>query len=106
MGPQGRQGGAAMVERRRSNADRRRVARQLARREGMLSKAELSAGLGSFERNLVTGAVHYSKGLRTILAVPEGMELDPETLLGRIHPDDRPRLDAAIELVETRGQPM
>ena len=67
-----------------------------------LADAQASAGLGSFEMDLVTGEVTRSDELWRIL----GHDSDTAQLglFDAVHPDDRPAIDAAVDLLRTDGE--
>ena len=75
--------------------DRKRAEQAAERHSRQLEEAQHIAGLGSFEHDLVTGAIKASDELLRILGLP-ALE-DVPTLMRVIHPDDRAVLGAAIE---------
>lgn len=84
--------------------ERARVADALARSETRLREAERIVGVGSFERDLVTGELTYSEGFLRLLGLPSEEEIDVRGYAHLIHPDDRARVDKVVnELAETGG---
>ncbi len=57
--------------------------------EALLADAERAAGAGSFEADLRTGAAECSVGLLRMMLAPPDAEVTLETMLARVHPDDR-----------------
>ncbi len=54
--------------------------------------------MGSFERDLRTGAADYSPGVRRLFRLPTDVEVSREALRKHVHPEDRGLVDQAIEL--------
>jgi diguanylate cyclase (GGDEF)-like protein/PAS domain S-box-containing protein len=63
----------------------------------LLVWAEDVSGAGSFQRDFRTGKSVYSPGFRRIYAVPEGVALDSELVLQRVHPEDQAFVEQAID---------
>lgn len=53
--------------------------------------------LGIFDTNLATGEGRWDTRCRAAFGIPQEMAIDLNTVLGRIHPDDRGRVDRAID---------
>lgn len=84
--------------------ERARVARALERSEARLREAERMVGVGSFERDLITGELTYSEGFMRLLGLSPEDEIDLRGYVCLIHPDDRPRIDEVVtELARTGG---
>ena len=70
----------------------------LRRSEARLAKAQHLALLGSWSMDPETGALECSEEVRNILGLPPDEErLTRADVLARMHPDDRPRLDEALQ---------
>ncbi|MGI9592694.1 MAG: putative bifunctional diguanylate cyclase/phosphodiesterase, partial [Myxococcota bacterium] len=78
----------------------------LRRSEARLAKAQHLALLGSWSMDPESGALECSDEVRSILGLPsdEGA-LACADVLARMHPDDRPRLDEALERAARDGTP-
>ncbi len=68
-----------------------KVVQALERSETRLRVAERMVGLGSFERDLATGALTYSDGFMRLLGLSPDDEIDMRAYARMIHPDDRAR---------------
>src|SRR5579863_6754367 len=63
-----------------------------------MARAQSIAGLGSFERDVVSGKIDWSDEMHTILGYAKGsVAPSVEAVLARIHPDDRETFVAARE---------
>lgn len=70
--------------------ERRQAEELLKKREFQLAESQRIAGIGSWERDLTTNTVVWSKELFRILGLdPDTTALNYQTLLDLIHPDDR-----------------
>jgi signal transduction histidine kinase/response regulator of citrate/malate metabolism len=77
--------------------ERRRLQEQLGRGAALLEQAEQIAGLGSFERDLVTQKVTWSDQLYRMYGVEKGaFEPSFDSAMRRIHPEDAPRVAQAV----------
>jgi PAS domain S-box-containing protein len=84
--------------------ERALAAEALARSEARLRESERMVGVGSFERDLVTGGLTYSQGFLRLLGLPSEEELDMPGYARMIHPEDRARVDDVVDdLVATGG---
>lgn len=68
-----------------------------------LEEAQEIAGLGSFEQDAGTMAIHPSRELCRLLAVPIVNEFEVTTLLERVHPDDQSALVTAMSACAEAG---
>jgi PAS domain S-box-containing protein len=85
---------------------RRKAADELRRSEVMLAEAERLAGIGSFDRDLVTGKVLRSEGFFHLFGLkPQDMPDLPEAYLPYIHPDDRERSRDTLRKSIAEGTP-
>jgi PAS domain-containing protein len=67
--------------------------RRLRQKEALLAQAEQIANMGSWERNLETGELHWSEHRYRMLGLqPNRPPATVETLRQMIHPDDRERV--------------
>ncbi len=70
---------------------RRKIEGELRRSRESMVRAQRIAGLGSFERDSVTGRLNWSDEMYRILGIAPGELASLETLVNLIHPDDRCR---------------
>lgn len=89
----------------RDATDRERVEQQLRRNQTELAEAQRLAQLGSWEYEIDTDVVHGSDELHRIFEVDSERTLSYSDFRDRIHPDDRARVDAAVEATIRRGEP-
>jgi PAS domain S-box-containing protein len=77
-------------------SDRRAQERQLAAGRQRLAEAQRVAGLGSFDFDVATSSMWWSEQLYAIYGLDPG-EFEPtlDSVMGFIHPDDRPAVIAA-----------
>jgi len=79
--------------------------RELRESQERLANAQRLARMGSWQLDLVTGVVQVSEGFLSIYGFPSGGSTLPyQTLLERVHPDDRPGIIAAGELCLREGR--
>jgi two-component system sensor kinase FixL len=71
--------------------------RRLEESEARLHLAKEAAGLGVFDRDLGTNALHWDERSLEILGLPGDSELNFERFLSVAHPDDRALRQAAFE---------
>jgi len=85
----------------------RRVGVELERRQRLLDQAQRLAGVGSWEFDIDTGAIHASEEfVRQIqIAAEELREQGLAPAMLRVHPDDRARVTAAVEAA-IKGAPL
>lgn len=75
--------------------ERKKIELELRRSRENLARAQRIAGIGSFERNLVTGALECSDELYRIHGVVPGTpEANIDFLRSLVHPDDHDRIEA------------
>ncbi len=72
--------------------DRVRLQHDLAAHARRLDEAQRLAGVGSFERNLITGQDAWSDEFYRVLGLEERPEASYALYLTRLHPDDRDRV--------------
>jgi PAS domain S-box-containing protein len=78
--------------------EREKTRQELAKRERQLAEAQRLAGLGSFEWDLETGALHWSDELYRIYGIdPKRCKPSLGNYLVRVHPEDRLRVRRAIQ---------
>ena len=78
----------------------------LRRSEASLAAAQHLAHLGSWETDLVSGAVHWSdEAFRILGLTPQSVAPSYAAFLAAIHPDDRERVDRASEAGLAAGTP-
>jgi signal transduction histidine kinase/DNA-binding response OmpR family regulator len=86
----------------------RRIRAQLERGQAMQNQAERLAGVGSWEIDLSSGALHGSEQLYRLLKVSEGRfeSLDlADAIAELIHAEDRERLRLALDSSISNGEP-
>jgi PAS domain S-box-containing protein len=71
--------------------ERRRNEIELRRSRENMARAQRLAAIGSFERDLVTGAVEWSDEMYRIMGLEIGTPWSPAELIKLVHPDDRER---------------
>ncbi|GIJ59554.1 SpoIIE family protein phosphatase [Virgisporangium aurantiacum] len=89
--------------------DRARRARsELERNQQLLDQAQKLAGVGSWELDIESGAIVASdEFIRQIgISADDLRTKGYEATLGRVHPDDFPRVRAAIDAAITTGAPL
>jgi len=69
--------------------DRKQMEERLRRSEAFLRKAQLISKTGSVGVNLLTGDHYWSDETYRIFEIDRSVELGFDTLLGRVHPEDR-----------------
>jgi PAS domain S-box-containing protein len=73
----------------------------------MLAEAERLAGVGSFDRDILTGKLHRSDGFLCIFGVKrQDMSSSPDGFLAYIHEDDRERIRDSMVKCVTEGTPL
>jgi PAS domain S-box-containing protein len=79
--------------------------RRLRQKEALLAQAEQIANMGSWERNLETGELHWSEHRYRMLGLqPNRPPATVETLRQMIHPDDRERVWAEVKRAVARRE--
>jgi diguanylate cyclase (GGDEF)-like protein/PAS domain S-box-containing protein len=73
--------------------------------EEQLANAQRLARIGSWQMDLATGEMLASEEFYSIYAIAPGT-LTQESILERVHPDDRPGLMTAIEDCRREGRPL
>jgi signal transduction histidine kinase/integral membrane sensor domain MASE1 len=87
-------------------AQKQQLADILQRREAQLAEAQALTHVGSWSWDIESGRVAWSDELYRIYGVaPDAFEPSFEGYISAVHPDDRPRVMAAIDLALTRQQP-
>ena len=76
--------------------EQREQLEQLRRIESFLAESEAVAHVGGWEVRIETGERYWSQEFRRILGVAESATPSYELYLDRVHPADRPRVDAAM----------
>jgi PAS domain S-box-containing protein len=75
-----------------------------ARLERQLETAQQITHIGSFEWDMATGRVTWSDELYRIYGLPpRSIEVTLDIFLGRVHPEDRDRVQAAVQGALARG---
>lgn len=93
------------------NSMRRRVLSAystLRRRETMLIESQRTTQLGSWEWDRHGGRVHWSEGMRLLMGWGDGRgpDHDLSRYIEEVHPDDRARVERALEQLQQRGTPI
>jgi PAS domain S-box-containing protein len=79
--------------------------RQERRSRAQLVEAQRLARVGSWEYDIASGDLGWSEELYRIFGLPPGGRPNSEEAIARIHPDDRPRVEAAMEAALSEGRP-
>jgi PAS domain S-box-containing protein len=77
----------------------------LAQTAARLSEAQSIAHIGSWEWDIQRNEVTWSSELYRVFGLDSAAPLSSDTILERIHPDDRPRVDEAVERARLDRQP-
>ena len=86
--------------------ERKRAEEALRESEARLVKAQRIAHLGSWERNIEAGEVHWSDQMYDIFAItPEQFAGTHEAFIERVHPDDRELVKEADRMALNEGAP-
>jgi PAS domain S-box-containing protein len=86
--------------------ERRRAAEQVRRSEERLRFILEAAHVGTWDWNMLTGEVQWSENLERIHGLPPGtFGKTFERVLEDVHPEDRPRVEAAIARAVERREP-
>jgi signal transduction histidine kinase len=76
---------------------------ELRRLHGRLAEAQQVARVGSWEWNIASDVVWWSEELYRIYELPLGSPVTYATFLGRVHPEDRARVEATVSrAIETQ----
>ena len=75
---------------------RREAAARVRRSEARLQAAVDLVGLAPYSWDPATGALEWDDRLRAMWGLPPGAPVDTEVFLAGLHPEDRPRVEAAI----------
>lgn len=85
--------------------ERKQVEAILDETERRLQRAQTLGGAVPFECNYATNEVLASKAFKVLVGLGPDQPLNHDTLLDRVHPNDRPKLMQEIELCASRGGP-
>lgn len=92
----------AQIELERDNDQRKRVEADLRRHEEMLNEAQQLVHLGSWDLDLVANSLFWSDETFRIFEVePVSRNVDYETFISRVHPEDREIVDHAYSAALT-----
>ena len=84
--------------------ERAHAAELLREREDLLQIALRANGMGLWAWDLITGNVQWSDEVYRIIGIaPGAFEPSTNAFIGFIHPDDAPRIRAAVERTQTTG---
>lgn len=87
-------------------SERRRIEDELRERERLLEDAQAIAHIGSWEWDIAANRVTWSDELYRIYGVdPETFEASYETFVDLVHPDDRQRVNEAVQEGYSLGRP-
>ncbi len=86
-------------EARREIAEREMAQEELRQSEDRLRLATEATRLGTFDFDPVTGELLWDARCKEIFGLPPDAEVDYETFLAGLHPDDRGRADRAVRAV-------
>jgi PAS domain S-box-containing protein len=84
--------------------DREAMEKRLERSEQRLQLAQKLGGVGTWDTDLVTGEITWSKSLREISGVDDDIEATNQTFAQLVHPDDRVGLAQAMAKSIDDGQ--
>lgn len=88
----------------RDITERMRTEQALREREADLELALAGGRLGDWKWNIETGEVTWSTACKAIYGLPADTEMSYERFLACVHPEDRERVDAALQqAVESRS---
>lgn len=85
--------------------EQKRVEEQLRSNHAQLMDSQRLAGVGSWEREITTGAVRWSDEMYRIYGLPFGARLDFPTFLNLVHPKDRGFIAEADHKAISAGTP-
>ncbi len=80
--------------------------KELARSQADLATAQRMAGLGSWVRDIETGKIRCTKEFCRLFGLTAGELVNYETLIERMHPDDRDGFTRAVEKALAEGKPV
>jgi len=86
-------------------SERGEAERMLARANAGLAEAQELAHIGSWEWDIATDRVTWSDELYRLYGLEPSVEIDYETYLARIHPDDRERVQDAVRQAQGARRP-
>lgn len=96
----------ANEELRKEIAVRKETEQELSASRARLAEAQRIAKLGSWEKDLVSGSLHWSEGVYRIFGLePHDSWLTTETFFDRVHPEDRELVREHMEASIRTGQP-
>jgi PAS domain S-box-containing protein len=85
-------------------ASEQQLNEELQASEERLSFILESAGLGTWDWNLVSGSLVWSERCLEIFGIPAGTEMSYERFLQALHPEDRERVDQAVKRTLSEGR--
>ncbi|MBD2462911.1 PAS domain S-box protein [Oscillatoria sp. FACHB-1407] len=87
-----------VTDRRQLELEQQQTARALQQSQERLNLAMRAASMGSWDWNIQTGEVHWSTNLEHLFGMaPGSFDGRYETVRAMIHPEDLPRVEAAIQ---------
>lgn len=86
------------------SATKQQLNEELRAREERLSFILESAGLGTWDWNIVSGSLVWSQRCLEIFGIPAGTEMSYERFLQVLHPEDRERVDQAVKRTLSDGR--
>jgi len=89
----------------RDVSERVRRRRELDRERELFADSQRLAGVGGWEYDCRTEELYWTDEVRRIHGVDEGFTPDVEAALSFYHPEDRPRMEAAIDRAVENGEP-
>jgi PAS domain S-box-containing protein len=94
------------LHQRHIEADRERAIEALRRSESTLAEAQRIACVGNWDWVIETNALHWSDEIYRIFGLaPQEFSATYEAFLERVHPEDRARVDAAVEAATRSAVP-
>jgi PAS domain S-box-containing protein len=89
----------------RDISDRVQRERELDRERELFAYSQRLAGVGGWEYDCRTDELYWTDEVRRIHGVDEGFTPTVEAALSFYHPEDRPRMEAAIDRAVEEGEP-
>lgn len=86
--------------------DKRQVEEALRQNEAALNQAQEISNMGSWELDMVTEKLTWSKNYHKVMGIPPGVEMENRFFLERVHPDDLHLVDEKLEEIRKTKKPV